>query len=1523
MQRSIYCWWITISLITISVAAGAQTGNARLVPRPAIIKQGRQAVSLQNGFSITTNDTALKKLIPVLREELYRLTGLKPASGKGSGVAIHLAVTPGMGAETYQVRINDDVEVRGGAYQAVAEGTVTLLQLINEQNGLPEAEIRDSAAFAYRALMIDVARSWHSVETLKKIISLCRWYKIKYLQLHLTDDQSFTLPSATYPSLPTKNRHYTAADLKTLNEYAGDRGVTIIPEIDVPSHSSSLIAAMPGLFGIRNWKENSYTVNMGSEKTYQALNVIIGEAARLFPQSPYIHIGGDEVFAGGMEKDSSIQHFMRRHSLHSLTELYQYFITRMCGYVKGYGKQPVIWSGFQKNNKVKIPRDVLVMEYETANYDPQELADDGYTIINASFNPLYVVNNRRWDPAYIYSHWNAFNWKAETDFPGDYEGNDIHPHGNVAGASMSAWEQAEDKEIPSLRLRLGAMSERLWSAQKRGEAAFMQDLHNTDKKFGRLLTPVQWQETGRTYPGSDDSNFDEHTWFDSAVTVTLSSAIARTTIRYTTDGSFPGSSATRYTAPLTFNKNTRLRIQAYNSDGRPTGFSLNRNYRLKPVRMEILGIRHRKDMRPNSWEAAKFEDSVTIRLSSKIAGHIRYTLNGAPLSQAVAYTAPLKLYESGSFKAQLYDAGNRPLGLPSEASFIKIKKESSLTTGMAVSASTDRVDPRPARLIVDGELTKDDYWSDKAGGWVTIDLGKAQTIDRLKVYPYWDNYRYYQYVIDISPDGKAWQQVVDFSKNTEKSTAQGYVHIISPVKTRYIKITMLYNSANAMMHLVELNAFGPSLPGQTRASNNLTATITALIERWLPGRSSGFIIEEDNAGPGTDHFTLQSYAGKIKITGNSPLAVASGFNYYLKHYCHLDISIQGNDITPPEVFPPVKEKVVRQTPFAIRYFLNYCTFGYTMAWWNWQRWEKLIDWMAMNGINMPLAITGQEAVWQQLLKELNFSDKEISDFIAGPAFLPWGWMGNIDGMAGPLPANWTREHVMLQKKILERERSFGMKPVLQAFTGHMPKSTRTRYPGVKIIQTTDWAGMPGTYVLDPQDTLFEKIGRRFIEIQTQLYGTDHLYDADCFNEVNPPSSDTAFIGKIAGSVFKSMTAADPQATWIMQGWFLFWQKDFWKKPQAEALLGAVPPGKLILLDLYGEKYPVWKETSSFYGKPWVWNIICNLGQKVNLSGDLAGIYRNFKEATTSPAKGDIKGIGMMMEGFGYNPVVQEFITDLVWSPEVKNLSTWITGYATRRYGGYNEHAATAWKALLQSVYSYTISEESLICYTPGALTPPVSGKNPYGAEYNTGGLFKAAGEMLLAAEQLKNNENYQFDLVHIMREALSLNANRLFTAAKQAADSGNIALFKEKSAAFIHLLGDMDTLLAANKHFLLGKWISDAKSWGHTGEEQRYYEWNARNIVTLWEPFPDSHLRDYASKQWNGLVGDFYLYRWKKYFSALLSSLETGQPLNRKKFSREISQWEYEWTRKDNKYPDKPSGDAVAIAKRLYHKYVK
>ncbi|MEQ2256939.1 hypothetical protein ILYODFUR_029253, partial [Ilyodon furcidens] len=122
-----------------------------------------------------------------------------------------------------------------------------------------------------------------------------------------------------------------------------------------------------------------------------------------------------------------------------------------------------------------------------------------------------------------------------------------------------------------------------------------------------------------------------------------------------------------------------------------------------------------------------------------------------------------------------------------------------------------------------------------------------------------------------------------------------------------------------------------------------------------------------------------------------------------------------------------------------RYYQNVCTVSYSFVWWDWPRWEKEIDWMALNGINLPLAFTGQEAVWQEVYRSLGLNESELEDFFSGPAFLAWNRMANMDKFGGPLPQSWHVNQLYLQFKILERMRAFGMIPVLPAFSGNIPQ----------------------------------------------------------------------------------------------------------------------------------------------------------------------------------------------------------------------------------------------------------------------------------------------------------------------------------------------------------------------------------------------------------------------------------------------------------------------------------------------------
>lgn len=157
------------------------------------------------------------------------------------------------------------------------------------------------------------------------------------------------------------------------------------------------------------------------------------------------------------------------------------------------------------------------------------------------------------------------------------------------------------------------------------------------------------------------------------------------------------------------------------------------------------------------------------------------------------------------------------------------------------------------------------------------------------------------------------------------------------------------------------------------------------LQRIVKDRAPAFVIEYIASGEGRDVFEIESRKNKIILRGNNGTSVASALNYYLRNYCHCLITWNGINMNLPVLLPVVKEKVHKTTAYQYRYYLNYCTFNYSMAWWDWDRWQKEIDWMALNGINTPLALTGEEAIWQQVYRNLGFNDQELDQFFCGPA----------------------------------------------------------------------------------------------------------------------------------------------------------------------------------------------------------------------------------------------------------------------------------------------------------------------------------------------------------------------------------------------------------------------------------------------------------------------------------------------------------------------------------------------------------
>ena len=691
-----------------------------------------------------------------------------------------------------------------------------------------------------------------------------------------------------------------------------------------------------------------------------------------------------------------------------------------------------------------------------------------------------------------------------------------------------------------------------------------------------------------------------------------------------------------------------------------------------------------------------------------------------------------------------------------------------------------------------------------------------------------------------------------------------------------------------------------------------------LLERLLPQHASAFELEHIPQQDGRDVFELESVGDKVVLRGSSGVGLASALNWYLKHYAHASASLCGNQLALPDPLPRVPEKLRIVTPFKHRYCFNYCCFSYSMAWWDWPQWERAIDWLALHGVNMPLAVTGQEATWQAVCRALGLSDEEIGAFMVGPAYLPFSWMGCMDGWGGPLPQSWIDRHRALQQKILARERELGMTPVLQGFTGHVPAALKDKFPDAKFQQLPSWCGFPGTLFVDPQDALFLRIGQAFIEEQTRMYGTDHLYASDTFIEMSPPSKDPAFLAAMGKAVYDAMKAGDPEATWVMQGWLFVNNPKFWQPPQAKALLGAVPDDRMVVLDLFCEQRPAWQKTEAFYGKPWVWCIIQSFGNQVSLHGALPRIAQDVPAALASPDRGNLRGMGFIMEGLGYNPVVYDLMTDLMWRPEPRDLEAWIRAYAHRRYGRALPKAEQAWLRLLGTAYQVPGQVGSIICGRPalGPAAPHVRGGCPYSALE----LARAWDLLLACADDLGGIDTYQYDLVHVTRQVLCNLAPALQSEVSVAYKSKDRQGLVEARARFVGLMRDLDELLATREEFLLGRWLADAAHWATNEDERRLYAWNARNQITLWGP-RESILHDYANKQWAGLIAGFYIPRWEQFLDRLDRSLVEEKPFDAAAFRQDIQTWEEAWTHSAEACPDQPQGDAVGVARRIAAKY--
>ena len=658
---------------------------------------------------------------------------------------------------------------------------------------------------------------------------------------------------------------------------------------------------------------------------------------------------------------------------------------------------------------------------------------------------------------------------------------------------------------------------------------------------------------------------------------------------------------------------------------------------------------------------------------------------------------------------------------------------------------------------------------------------------------------------------------------------------------------------------------------------------------------------------GNMYYEYSVVDGILHLKGSDNVALCRGFYDYVKTHDLGMYSWSGNNIELPSELP-VTSPVKVVSPFQNHYYFNVCTYGYSMPYWDWARWEQEIDWMALHGINMPLALVGYKAILARVWKQMGLTDEEINGYFVGPAHLPWMRMGNVSGIDGPLNADWHKDQLALQHKILERMRSLGMKPICPGFPGFIPEAFKRIYPDLHIVET-HWGGAFHNWMISPTEPLFAKISEAFIREWEKEFGKCDYYLVDSFNEMDIPFPEKGnparyeMAASYGEKVYSAIKKANKDAVWVMQGWIFGYQRHIWDYETLGALVSRVPDDKMLLLDLavdYNKHFwhseVNWEYYKGFYNKQWVYSVIPNMGGKVGMTGVLDFYANGHLEALSSANRGNLVAHGLAPEGIENNEVLYELVTDAGWSSRRIDVRDWLKQYSQNRYGAAPERLMTAWDYLLKSVYgSFTDHPRFNWQFRPGSVK---NGSINMNADY-----FRGLEAFISVSDELKDSPYYQTDLCEMTAHYLGGKAELLTKLIDQEYLLGDTLQARFFQSRFETLMLGMDRILSQHPTLRLDRWLSFASQSARTDAQRIQYEMNARRIVTIWGPPVD----DYAARIWSGLIGNYYLGRWKEYYRGR----ESGEAVN-------LAEWERRWVEENHdSYRWDSDLDVVSFAREM------
>lgn len=693
---------------------------------------------------------------------------------------------------------------------------------------------------------------------------------------------------------------------------------------------------------------------------------------------------------------------------------------------------------------------------------------------------------------------------------------------------------------------------------------------------------------------------------------------------------------------------------------------------------------------------------------------------------------------------------------------------------------------------------------------------------------------------------------------------------------------------------------------------------------WMEGKVivEGLAVEDENC---VDAYELSMVNGRLLIKATSIPAAGMGFNHYLKYYCHRNYALVGQNMEPVDTLPPVVGIISHSTSAKYRHFFNFCTLNYSASFWEWPDWQRVIDYMVLNGVNLTLATVGMEKIWYNTLSKMNFSEKEILDFLPGPAYNAWHMLGNMEGWGGPITRQMIDKRANLARKIITTLREYDISPIYMSFYGMVPRVLKDKYPKARIIPQGKWAGgFDRSSILYPLDSLYDRIADIYYREIADNYGRFDYFAGEPFHEGG--IRDGIDISELSHAVLDKCRTYNPGAKWVLQAWG--------DNPSSEFLKSLSKENDVLICDFKGELTAEWERRKGYEGYPFLWGVANNFGETPGLYGRLQRFVDEYFRAEDSPYSVSMQGLGVSPEGILNNPVNFELLFEIPWHQNRFSIEEWLDDYVFYRYGQDNQPMKNVWSVLSHTAYSSRTDSvniepaskvlpsiagnpESIICAPPALNISSASSWGTSFVFYDMDKMKKLIPHLLEAVTSLSEVDAFRYDLIDITRQLLSNEFKIQYVNYQKAVSERDKRQMDVYSTRMLSLMDDMELLLSTRKEFMVGSWIESAKKFGISAYEKELSEWNARSIVSYWGPdCPETDLRDYAHKEWAGLIKDLYKPRWIKFFEAV----SNNGIVDEKAESLSSTQQSIEWSRKRNYYESQPTADEVSISVELLRK---